>query len=215
MILRALLVLLAALNLGAASWWLAHTPPAPARVEPPLPPGVARLVRVEEARPASASAAVAAAAAVPARCYRLGPFDGLRMAEAARTRVQTRIADATPRLAGRARGWRVILPPFASAADAQAAAARVAAAGFGDFFVMREGADANAVALGRFGSESAARRHAEAVRAAGFPAVAEPLGPVWLEVRADARTDPEWLRAASGAARQEPVPCAGGTGGAG
>ena len=70
-----------------------------------------------------------------------------------------------PLLAGR--GWRVYLPPLATAEEATATAGRISAAGFRDYFIVREGAEANSVALGRFGSETAARRHADALNAAG------------------------------------------------
>ncbi|ALN87710.1 sporulation related domain protein [Lysobacter capsici] len=74
MLVRALIVLLIALNLGVAAWWIAR----PARPAPPreqLPLGVARLRMVDEPRsaakpqavaPAKATAAAAPAASSPA-----------------------------------------------------------------------------------------------------------------------------------------------------
>ena len=66
MLIRALIVLLLALNLGAAAWWM--TRPAPAPAAPPVQPaGVPRLQLMSEAvavaSPAPAPAAAAAAAA--------------------------------------------------------------------------------------------------------------------------------------------------------
>ncbi|UOF14089.1 SPOR domain-containing protein [Lysobacter capsici] len=74
MLVRALIVLLIALNLGVAAWWIARpAPPAPPREQLPL--GVARLRMVDEPRstakpqavaPAKATAAAAPAASSPA-----------------------------------------------------------------------------------------------------------------------------------------------------
>ena len=71
---------------------------------------------------------------------------------------------------GPAAGWRVYLPRLPSPDAAQAIAARIGEAGFSDYLVVRDGADANTIALGRYGSEDAARRRSVALRAAGFPA---------------------------------------------
>lgn len=74
MLVRALIVLLIALNLGVAAWWIARpAPPAPPREQLPL--GVARLRMVDEPRstakpqavaPAKATAAAAPTASSPA-----------------------------------------------------------------------------------------------------------------------------------------------------
>lgn len=68
MLVRALIVLLIALNLGVAAWWIARpAPPAPPREQLPL--GVARLQMVDEprnaAKPLTATPAKATAAAAP------------------------------------------------------------------------------------------------------------------------------------------------------
>jgi hypothetical protein len=72
--------------------------------------------------------------------------------------------------AGPATTWRVWLPRLPTAEAAQATAARIGEAGFSDYLVVRDGADANTIALGRYGSEEAARRRTAALRASGFPA---------------------------------------------
>src|SRR5690606_13210668 len=61
MLIRATIVLLAVLNLGVAAWWLWRPAPVPPAVE--QPPGVPRLVLLEEIVPAAAPPA----AATPAR----------------------------------------------------------------------------------------------------------------------------------------------------
>src|SRR5690606_16767824 len=72
--------------------------------------------------------------------------------------------------AGGTRGWRVYLPPAADLASAEATAARIAAAGFDDFLVLRDGAHRNGIALGMFSTEAGAQRRSAALRGAGFEA---------------------------------------------
>lgn len=151
MIIRAAIVLLLVLNLGVAAWWVLHDEPPPPAT--PQPSGVPRLQLLDESTPAAdaepaASEAPAMAStaaepgAMPASCQ--GPAD-----EAA--------------------SWRVYLSGLATPEAAQVMAARIGAAGFSDFLVMREGDD-NAVALGLFRTLDGAQRRVEALQAAGFPA---------------------------------------------
>ena len=202
MVARALLVLLLVLNVGVATWWATRAPPsAPASIVPPL--GVARLQLVGEAPgavvavapPATAASAavagnlpVAAAITAAPQCFSFGPFSNDDDAVAARERLQPltqRIVVREQRRGG-ARGWQVLLPPLPSAEQATATAQRIAAAGFSDYFIIREGGQTNAIALGRYGNEAAARRRAETLIAVGFAARAEALGGsvTWLDVSA-------------------------------
>ena len=78
MLIRALIVLLVVLNLGAAAWWLTRPAPTPP-AEPVLPAGVARLQLVNEAPSMPTQAPVPQARdAVPpaalAACFSLGPY---------------------------------------------------------------------------------------------------------------------------------------------
>ena len=94
---------------------------------------------------------------------------------------------------------------------ADALAARIAAAGFRDYFVMPDGDEPNAIALGRFRSEAPAQERARALQAAGFPAQAEPLLPGsaqrWLDVRTAPGFDAQAERVAVGAPQAEPLDC--------
>ena len=250
MLVRALIVLLTALNLGVAAWWIARpAPPPPA--EEKLPLGVARLqlldegkrtttaassvavgkpaqtpsgeasasetkpgeaLKLAEAKPADAKPAdaklvqaapaetkpaaakpeaIAAATpppapATPPQCFSVGPFADAAAADAARAKLLPLAQKVSSRsLSGgtNARGWRVYLPT-ANADAAQAMAQRIRTAGFSDLFVM-SGADANAIALGRFRSEESARRRGNELAAAGFAvkveALGESSGQVWLD----------------------------------
>ena len=183
MLQRAAIVLLVVLNLGTAAWWWLHaTPPAEAPVETPA--GAARLHLVAESSLAARTVAAesagmdAARAGTPAVAPAPAPLppaaDATAAAPAAAppTPMQTPSAAATlcDGGTGPAPGWRVWLPPLPTAEAAQATAARIGEAGFSDYLVVRDGADANMIALGRYGSQEAAQRRTAALRASGFQA---------------------------------------------
>lgn len=276
MLVRALIVLLIALNIGVAAWWVARPVPA-AAAEEKLPLGVARLQLASESAPAAQAGATApsapaaalvdsagklpasnaappetdqteaakakaaaakldaasgtppppaepppaAATPVPAvaetakaQCFSIGPFADAAAADAARAKLQPLAQKlATRAQAGASnpsRGWRVYLPPAASAEAAQATAQRIRAAGFSDLFVMGGGADANGIALGRFRSEESARKRASSLSDAGFPARVEALGEsaaaTWIDA-ATTTSNGDALRRAAGAQRWRTVSC--------
>ncbi|MGO4776270.1 SPOR domain-containing protein, partial [Lysobacter sp. 2RAB21] len=102
--------------------------------------------------------------------------------------------------------------PTANAEAAQATAQRIRAAGFNDLFVM-SGAEANAIALGRFRSEESARKRGNELSAAGFAVRVEALGEsasgaTWIDV-ATTTANGEALRRAAGASRWRGRSCAG------
>ncbi|PJJ96310.1 hypothetical protein CO641_13740 [Lysobacteraceae bacterium NML91-0213] len=231
---RATVVLLIALNLGVGLWWLLRPEAAP-RMPPEPPAGVPRLQLLAEATPQVRATAAQAADAAPApeaplveraaggvaaaeapaatTCYRLGPFadtSAVARAHEALAGEVRRLAVHVPAASG-ARGWRVLLPAQADRTAAQAVTARLTAAGFTDHFILG-GADANAVALGRFGSEEGARRHAAALQAAGFPAQAEPLGGAdarrWLDIEVDADYTVAAAQRATAASQATALDCA-------
>lgn len=169
MLQRAALVLLVVLNLGVAAWWLLHAAPSPAApIETPA--GAARLRLVVESPAAAQAVAAQASAARPA-----APQPDAAQRSGEQVSEGPAPGAAGPALAceggdGPASGWRVWLPPLPSAEAAQAIATRIGESGFSDYVVVRDGADANAIALGRYGTEQAAQRRTAALRAAGFPA---------------------------------------------
>lgn len=235
MLTRALIVMLVALNLGVAAWWAWRPAPrAEATVE--APSGIARLRMLHErpGAPASRGGDVRPTAAAqpdstatppaaeneaseppkPQQCYRFGPFADDAAVAAARKALQpkaTRLREeAAP--ADRSRGWRVILPPAANREAANAAAERLKLSGFKDFFVVAAGAEANAIMLGRFGSEDRARLHAASLQDAGFAARAEAVGDAkpperWLVATVGEGFDSAAMARSSGAARAQPVDC--------
>ena len=232
---RALIVLLLILNLGVALWWITRvdTPPAALVI---LPEGAEPLRLLDEAAapatatvptvqpvPAPPEAPVVATAPPPVAdadtaaamaCRSFGPFDGAASAQQAESRLRPLVPSlATRQVQPVARGWQVRMRALPDRDAAAATATRLAAAGFRDNYLMPADADGRVdVALGRFGSEPAARVHQQALVAAGFAAVAEPLGDpatarYWIDVAAPADADLSALRRASGAARSETVEC--------
>ena len=142
--------------------------------------------------PASTTAAV---------CLRFGPFADGPARDAARNALSAAGVAAVTRdsPARSARGWKVAMPPMASREEAVAMAERIKAAGISDLYVMNEGADANSIALGRFGGEDAARRREAELRGKGFAAQATPLGDTpsqaWLDARLPTAVNPASLAA--------------------
>lgn len=237
MLLRALVVLLVILNFGVAVWWaLRGDPGDPAAFADPGP-STLQLVG-ESAAPAPAPAADAAAAqdatletpetaadaeaplateapAPPAsdvQCVALGPFPDAASRDAALAQLASSAARVATREVGETpRGWRVWMAPLPDRATADATVARLLDAGFNDYYVIADGADANGIALGRFGSEAPARSRAEALRAAGFAAEAAPLGSTltryWIDAMAAEGVTAESLRVRAGATRVETRDC--------
>jgi hypothetical protein len=220
---RALLLLLLVLNAGVAAWWLLRPAPPPPAME--LPPAAPRLQLVAEVAsgsrppatrtlPAPASTTVSnvvATAASATHCVRLGPFDSdtaLARAQAALRPQVARLVVAT--VPASSRGWRVWLPPLADRDAAQAMAARIAAAGFSDYYVMPDGGEANSIALGRYGNAESAQRREAALQAAGFAAQAQALGVAtrWIDIAGNAAIDDAVLRASSGARQSRALDCA-------
>lgn len=273
MLTRALIVVLAILNLGVATWWLLRDEPVRAPLPPP-PTGVAELrwlpggtdaavaaqasaaapteALVErEAAPANAvAAAPAPAAATPAvvskpaepvkapepvaaiakpalepvaekpvappappRCLALGPFADRAAATAAQGRAgnllsQVRLREQ-PAASGSAR-YRVLLPAAANRDDAQATVKRIVAAGLSDYYIISQGEETNAIALGQYRNREGAERRMAAVQAAGFQprlVASGDAGQWWLEGQLAAAAEPAQAQQRSGAAQQRSLEC--------
>ncbi|MCW2066037.1 UNVERIFIED_ORG: hypothetical protein M2420_001375 [Stenotrophomonas maltophilia] len=271
MLTRALIVVLAILNLGVATWWLLRDEPARAPL-PPHPTGVAELrwlpggtdaavaaqasaaapteALVErEAAPATAVAAAPApatptsaskpaepakapepvaaiakpapepvaekpaASPAPPRCLALGPFADRSAATAAQGRAgnllsQVRLREQ-PAASGSAR-YRVLLPAAASRDDAQATVKRIVAAGLSDYYIISQGEETNAIALGQYRNREGAERRMAAVQAAGFQprlVASGDAGQWWLEGQLAAAAEPAQAQQRSGAAQQRSLEC--------
>ncbi len=230
MIARMLLVLLVVMNLGVAAWWALHRPAPPPAAAPldasvptlalirgsgEAPAANAALPAAEAASTPAAPAAAAIPAATPAAmvCASFGPFADEAGVQAARGRLAMPGVQASVRSAGGAnvRGYNVIMPPQANRETALAMVERLRAAGFNDLLLRNDGEAANSIALGRFGAEENARRHQDALQAKGFAVQVVPIGEgaaaFWLDVRADARFDPNAQRARLGAVQVQSRAC--------
>lgn len=184
---------------------------APATAAAPVTPATA--APTTPAAPASASAPAAKPEAE--QCLSLGPFTDQAKAQSA---IAGLGADALrPRLRevpGKpASSYRVFIPPAASREEAQATAKRIVEAGFSDYFIVSQGAEANAVALGQYRNREGAQRRLSALEAAGFPAKLAPNGNEtpsswWLDLTARAGVLPATLQQRAGAAQQQSLDCA-------
>ena len=200
MLLRAAIVMCVLLNLGAAGWWVWQPLAAPAQAT--VNAAAPSLQLVDEQPPAAAvdTAAPAEPAVTPtivatptvaaaAVCLRFGPFASSSARDAARARLQQAGVEPRPHdsPAREVRGWKVYLPAQASREAALALAEKIKSAGVADLFVMTQGDDINSIALGRFGSESAAQRRQSELRGKGFPAQVAAIGGIpaqtWLDAQ--------------------------------
>ncbi|WP_303637582.1 SPOR domain-containing protein [Stenotrophomonas tuberculopleuritidis] len=274
MLTRALIVVLAILNLGVACWWLLRDEPARAPLPPP-PTGVAELrwlpggtdatvaAQASTAAPtealvereAASATAVAAAPApatatspaarrptepvsapepvaavakppaepaaeqpaaptTPPRCLALGPFADRAAAAAAQGRAGNLLSQARlreqPAASGSAR-YRVLLPAAASREDAQATVKRIVAAGLSDYYIIGQGEETNAIALGQYRNREGAERRVAAVQAAGFQprlVASGDAGQWWLEGQVASGSEPAQAQQRSGAAQSRSLECA-------
>jgi hypothetical protein len=218
MLLRALVLLLACMNVGVAAWWAAHREP-PARVLPANEPDIASLTLLSESDRAQLGGDAPIPEATPAPltegavCQSLGPFesaDALRRAMDALLprveRIQYREVQATA-----LHGYRVYLPAAANRQQALEAARLLAQRGIADYYVVTAGDQENTVSLGIFRELDNATKRRDSVAALGFNAVVEPrTEPVrqwWIDMAAGAGFD--WRSVVRGAQlKAVAAPCA-------
>lgn len=197
-------------------------PAAPARPEIAKP-------QVAEATPVAAAAkpvtplapvpapekpATRPVAAEPARCVALGPFADRAAATSAQGKAGSVISQVRlreqPAASGSAR-FRVMLPAAANREEAQATVKRIVAAGLSDYYIISQGEDINAVALGQYRNREGAERRMAAVQAAGFQprlVASGDAGQWWLEGQLAAGTQPAQAQQRSGAAQSRSLECA-------
>ncbi|MGH8053861.1 MAG: SPOR domain-containing protein [Stenotrophomonas sp.] len=216
---------------GVATLELLKSPPpgtpAPAvAAATPIAPSEPPLVAVEtgkenvaevappETKPEPPLAAVAEPAPpAPEHCSSLGPFADQAAARTALAALGSDVRRQHLReVPGKAAsGYRVMIPPAASREEAQATAKRIVDAGFSDYFVVAQGEDAHAVALGQYRNREGAERRLSTLVAAGFPAKLVPNGAEtpaswWLDVASTAV--PATLKQRASAAQQHSLNCA-------
>ena len=220
---------------GVASLEVLPSPTAAAPVAPaatlapeqaPAPAAAAVQPKAEPAKPVAPAAAeskpaepVPAAAAVPTpavaeQCASFGPFAAQAQAQAALSAlagaaVRSRLREVPGKPAS---SYRVFIPPAASREEAQATAKRIVEAGFNDYFIVSQGEDANAVALGQYRNREGAERRLAALTAAGFPAKlgsngGEGAAVWWLDVASKDAAGLATVKQRSAAAQQQSLDC--------
>ena len=196
----------------AASLAVAPALAAATEVKPAeLPPTATAAV---EAKPDEAKPAEIKPPAV-VQCASLGPYATQAQAQAALAALGTDAA--RPRLrevpGKAANSYRVLIAPAATREEAQATAKRIVDAGFSDYFIVSQGEEANAVALGQYRNREGAERRLATLTAAGFPAKLAASGteiaPSWWVDAATAGTaTPATLKQRAAAAQQQSLDCA-------
>ncbi len=152
-------------------------------------------------------------AAEPPRCVALGPFADRAAATSAQGKAGNVISQVRLREQPAASGstrFRVMLPAAASREEAQATVKRIVAAGLSDYYIISQGEDINAVALGQYRNREGAERRMAAVQAAGFQprlVASGDAGQWWLEGQLAAGTQPAQVQQRSGAAQNRSLEC--------
>ncbi|MBH1568644.1 SPOR domain-containing protein [Stenotrophomonas maltophilia] len=185
----------------------AEATPVAAAAKPATPPA-------PTPTPAPEKPATPPAAAEPPRCVALGPFADRAAATSAQGKASTLLSQVRlreqPAASGSAR-YRVMLPAAANREEAQAPVKRIVAAGLSDYYIVRQGEEANAVALGQYRNREGAERRMAAVQAAGFQprlVASGDAGQWWLEGQLAAGTQPAQAQQRSGAAQSRSLECA-------
>ncbi len=220
MLLRALVLLLLAMNVGAAAWWALRPPPRVPAAMPTTQADVPALELLSETDRAAASE-VAEPSEPPqpirggaaSECLEIGPFltqSDLRRALAALTpgaqRIQFREANAVVQ-----RGYRVFLPAPPSREAALAVARGLFGRGVRDYYVVTSGADENTISFGLYRTELNARRRQEEVLAFGVDAKLEPrsesIPQFWVDLDSSEAFD--WRAALGGysGVASRTIPC--------
>ncbi len=192
--------------------------PPTAVADTPAPTPAASVPAPTPVAAAPAPAAVPApvtATPAPAQCVSLGPFADRAAAQAAQSRAGNALRGAKLREvadAGATR-YRVLLPPAASREQAQATVKRIVAAGVSDYYIIAQGEDTNAIALGQYRNREGADRRLAALSAAGFKATMVASGgdgsaQWWLDATLAEGTAPAVARQRSGAAQHRSLECA-------
>ncbi|CAN5170512.1 hypothetical protein BH24PSE2_BH24PSE2_14810 [soil metagenome] len=172
---RNLFLLLVLANFGLLAWqrWIAPSAERPVE-EATLPRlELAGAVEDDDLPAVEEMPVVASSADGTARCISIGPFRNesetaqvLRSLRAAGHTPEQRLAGGEVRL-----GHRVYLPAFESRSAARRVLDALKAHGVGDFYIVPDGKERNAISLGVFASRELADERAAEISAAGYSPV--------------------------------------------
>lgn len=153
-------------------------------------------------------------AVAPAVCVSLGVFADRGLLDAAVAQAGAVLAASRARAVPQVGtgSYRVMMPPAASREAAQAMVKRIVDAGISDYFIIAQGEQANAVALGQYRNRDGAQRRLDQLQAAGFAAVIVPSQPAqggwWLDARLVAGASASQARNATAADKVQSLDCA-------
>jgi len=200
----------------------AGAPAVPAPVAVAAAPAPATLPDAAKATATSAVATpapatpepTASAPSRPLQCSSFGPFQSREQAQAAAAALGADLSRSQLReVQPKAASYRVLTSQAANREEAQALARRIVEAGFSDYFIIAQGDDANAVALGQYRNREGAERRMAALAAAGFPVRVVGTGVEagaswWLDAAHAATAAADDLHRRSGAAQRQALECA-------
>lgn len=220
MFVRALFLLLLALNLGGACWLLFARTPVVA-TSPPTDAGVPKLVLLSErdgdevASAELASAPESKADLANDQCRSIGPFPTQADTRAAMNaltpftkRIRIRETHTT-----QTRGYWVFLPAQASREQALNTARTLSQKGVRDYYVVTAGDQQNTISLGLFRDQGNAERRRAEIAALGFvPKVnprTEELPSYWLDLALAGGEPLDWRSKiiAAPESREETITC--------
>lgn len=221
MFLRALFLLLLAMNLGVAAWLYFAPPPKPADFSA-SDVGIPALQLLAEKEGANAAQSAELASAAESRsdlshdhCLSIGPFPtqaDMRSAFNRLTpqveRIQFREARAT-----QSRGYWVYLPALDSREQALGVARQLSAKGVRDYYVVTAGDQQNTISLGLFRDQANAERRRRELAELGFaPQLiqrTEDLPVYWIDFADDPAKPVNWRETLADASdlREQKVNC--------
>lgn len=219
MFLRALFLLLLALNIGSVAWLLFGRS-APAPTAAPSDAGVAALVLLSERDGDAGNAELATAPETAEeladdRCRTLGPFPtqaDMHAAMAALTPSTKRIRQRETRTT-QARGYWVYLEAMPTREQALATARNLSGKGVRDYYVVTAGEQQNTISLGLFRDPGNAGRRSAEITALGFSPKtqvrSEEVPAYWLDYALLDGAAPTWreLVARPADLEEQEIPC--------
>lgn len=184
---KRLFALLLLANAGLAMWgaWYRGSPDAQRHARPPVnaqsmrllsEPGAVPVPRAPASEPAPLSPLQPSTARDPA-CFSIGPFHDVRRVHAALVKLSGSEWGAHERDESHpiARAYRVFLPPAPTFAAAEAKRRELTRLGVRDHYLIEERGERNAISLGVFSTQAAARRLAARLAKKGIAARIETL----------------------------------------
>lgn len=196
---RILALILLAMNVGVAAWWIIRPlppePPLPAATEAETPRLVLLMEQEAEGASEDEGGVPSLAPAEPGLCYKVGPFltqIDLRRVLRALTPAVSRIQFRETREVIR-RGYRVFLPSPGDREQALAMARRLSAADVSDYYVVTAGDEQNTISLGLYREQSNALTRQAQIQALGFEAKIEPrqeeISKFWIDMEVPKQVD--------------------------